>query len=145
MDQVELDACRASGIRFRTLMYPGLSLALLVAMANLLLSFYITPAFVQRSEYSVRADAQQILFRNIQRKGYWDIPGGRYKLFAERAIMQQNLLQDMVILDVRGNKPPRMTAVRNAVVDIESSQEQHEVRVLAMDTVRFDENEPVEI
>lgn len=141
----ELDACRASGIRFRTLMYPGLSLALLVAMANLLLSFYITPAFVQRSEYSVRADAQQILFRNIQRKGYWDIPGGRYKLYAERAIMQQNLLQDMVILDVRGSKPPRMTAVRNAVVDIESSQDQHEVRVLAMDTVRFDENEPVEI
>ena len=65
----ELDACRASGIRFRTLMYPGLSLALLVALANLLLSFYITPAFVQRSEYRVRADAQQILFRNIQRKG----------------------------------------------------------------------------
>lgn len=75
----ELDACRASGIRFWTLIQPGFSLALAAALANLLLSFHITPAFVHRSEYRVRADAKQILFRNIQRKGYWDLPGGRYK------------------------------------------------------------------
>ena len=31
----ELDACRVSGIRFRSLIYPGLSLALLAAMASL--------------------------------------------------------------------------------------------------------------
>ncbi|MHC5100940.1 MAG: LptF/LptG family permease, partial [Planctomycetota bacterium] len=65
----ELDACRASGISLWTLIYPGLTLAIFVAAANLILSFYVAPAFIHRSEQSVKANAEQILFRNIQRKG----------------------------------------------------------------------------
>jgi lipopolysaccharide export LptBFGC system permease protein LptF len=141
----ELDACRASGIRFRTILYPGLSLALLAAMLNLLLSFYITPAFVHRSEYRVRADAKQILFRNIQRKGYWDLPGGRYKLYAERAIPSQNLLHDVVILDAPKDRLPRMITARQAVVEIDTQQDYHTVTVLTEDTVRFDEDQPVRV
>ncbi len=141
----ELDACRVSGIRFRSLIYPGLSLALLAAMANLLLSFYITPAFIHRSEYRVRADAQQILFRNIQRKGYYDLPGGRYKLYAERALLPGNLLQDLVILDIKDGRMPRMMSVQNAYVDIESRRDRHEITVLAEETIRFDEDQPVRI
>ena len=141
----ELDACRASGIRFGTILYPGLSLALLASLLNLLLSFYITPAFVHRSEYRVRADAKQILFRNIQRKGYWALPGGRYKLYAERAIPSQNLLLDVVILDTPKDKPPRMITARQAVVEIETHHDYHTVTVLTEDTVRFDEDQPVRV
>ncbi|MCK4752541.1 MAG: LptF/LptG family permease, partial [Planctomycetes bacterium] len=67
----ELDACRASGISLMTLVYPGLALAIIVAIANLILSFYVMPAFVHRAEKSLKADAKQILFRNIQRRGYY--------------------------------------------------------------------------
>ncbi|HOK65287.1 MAG TPA: LptF/LptG family permease [Anaerohalosphaeraceae bacterium] len=141
----ELDACRASGIAFRTLIQPGFSLALAAALANLLLSFHITPAFVHRSEYRVRADAKQILFRNIQRKGYWDIPGGRYKIYAEQAVPADNLLLDVVILDIQKNKPPRMITARQAIVDIETRREHHSVTVITEDTIRFDENQPVRV
>ena len=73
----ELDACRASGISLLLLVYPGLILAIIVATANLLLSFYVMPAFVHRAENSLKNDARQILFRNIQRKGYYSLPAGR--------------------------------------------------------------------
>ena len=70
----ELDACKASGISVLTLVYPGLILAIIVATANLLLSFYVMPAFVHQAEKSLKNDARQILFRNIQRKGYYSLP-----------------------------------------------------------------------
>ncbi|MEJ5258938.1 MAG: LptF/LptG family permease [Anaerohalosphaeraceae bacterium] len=141
----ELDACRAGGIAFRTLILPGFSLALGAALANLMLSFYITPAFIHRSEYRVRADAKQILFRNIQRKGYWDLPGGRYKIYAEQAVPANNLLLDVVILDIQKNKPPRMITARQATVDIETHRQHHSVTVITEDTIRFDENQPVRV
>ena len=46
----ELDACRASGISMLTLVYPGLALAVIVATANLTLSFHVMPAFVHRRQ-----------------------------------------------------------------------------------------------
>jgi len=61
----ELDACRASGVSLLSLIYPGLALAIMVAIANLILSFYVMPAFVHRAEKSIKADAKQILFRNF--------------------------------------------------------------------------------
>jgi len=141
----ELDACRASGIHFRTLLLPGLSLALASALANLLLSFYITPAFVHRSEYRVQADAKQILFRNIQRKGFWDLPGGRFKIYAEQALPAENLLLDVVILELQKDKSPRMLTARDALVDIETHRAHHLVSVITEDTIRFDEEQPVRI
>ena len=66
----ELDACKASGISPLTLVYPGLALAIMVATANLILSFHMMPYFVHLAEKSLKADAKQILFRNIQRRGY---------------------------------------------------------------------------
>ncbi len=55
----EFDACRATGISVLTLVYPGLALAIVVATANLLLSFYVMPVFVHRAEQSFKADAKQ--------------------------------------------------------------------------------------
>jgi lipopolysaccharide export system permease protein len=63
----ELDASRASGISLLTLVYPGLALAIIVAICNLILSFHIMPVFVHLAEKSLKADAKQILFRNVQR------------------------------------------------------------------------------
>ena len=61
----ELDACKASGVSLMTLVYPGLCLAIVVSITTLILSFYVVPAFVQRAERSIKANAKQILFRNI--------------------------------------------------------------------------------
>jgi len=50
----ELDACRASGISLLTLVYPGFVLAIIVAIANLLLSFHVMPTFVRLAEKSLK-------------------------------------------------------------------------------------------
>jgi len=97
----ELDACKASGISFLRLVYPGLALALIVASANLLLSFHVTPIFFHLAEKSLKADAKQILFRNIQRRGYYELPDSRYRIYADYADPQTDMLIGVVIAQVQ--------------------------------------------
>jgi len=95
----EIDACRASGISMVTLIYPGLALAVFVAIANLLLSFHVMPYFVHLAERSLKADAKQILFRNIQRRGYYSLPpDGRFLIYADHADLKENALFGIVVV-----------------------------------------------
>jgi len=94
----EVDACRASGISMLTLVYPGLALAVLVAIANLLLSFHVMPYFVHLAEKSLKADAKQILFRNIERRGYYSVPSSRYQIYADHPDLKTDTLYGIVLL-----------------------------------------------
>ena len=95
----EVDACRASGISMITLVYPGLALAVLVAIANLMLSFHVMPYFVHLAEKSLKADAKQILFRNIQRKGYYSLPpDNRFVIYADHADLKEDALFGIVVV-----------------------------------------------
>ena len=97
----EFDACRASGIGIPTLVYPGFVLAILVAIANLLLSFHVMPYFVRLAEKSLKADAKQILFRNIQRRGFYGPPtDGRhlYLIYADHADLKTDTLFGIVVV-----------------------------------------------
>lgn len=141
----ELDACRASGIGLWTLVYPGLSLAILVAIANLILSFHVAPAFIQRSEKSVKANAEQILFRNLQRKGFYTLPKSTYKIYAEKADPQQKVLEGVIILDTKDADIQRMVLARAAKVEIETHSDFNKVRIIALDAVRVDDFSSVEI
>jgi len=97
----ELDACKASGISILSLVYPGFILAVIVATANLLLSFYVMPIFIHSAEKSLKNDARQILFRNIQRKGYYSIPpNDRYRIYADNADMHNNVLSGVVAIEL---------------------------------------------
>ncbi|MBL7214985.1 MAG: LptF/LptG family permease [Phycisphaerae bacterium] len=135
----ELDACRASGVSMQSLIYPGLMLAILVAVANLVLSFYVAPAFIHRSEKSVKANAEQILFRNIQKKGYYALPKSEYRLYADQTIPEKNLLEGVVIIRDREDRSARVIAVEQAKVQIETHSTYNEARILAHNTYRFDE------
>jgi lipopolysaccharide export system permease protein len=95
----ELDACRASGVSLYTMVYPGLTLAILVAIANLLLSFHVMPYFVHLAEKSLKADAKQILFRNIQRRGFYKMPpDGRFLLYADNVDPTHDTLSGIVVV-----------------------------------------------
>lgn len=95
----ELDACRASGVSLYTMVYPGLILAILVAIANLLLSFHVMPYFVHRAETSLKADAKQILFRNIQRRGFYKMPpDGRFLIYADNVDLKRDTLSGIVVV-----------------------------------------------
>ncbi len=105
----EIDACRASGVSLLTLIYPGFVLALLVAIANLLLSFHVMPYFVHLAEKSLRADAKQILFRNLQRKGYYSLPPEhKFFIYADYADPTQNALFGIVVVQYENARVKRI-------------------------------------
>jgi len=112
----ELDACKASGISLLTLVNPGLALAVIVAIANLFLSFDVTPAFVHGAERSLKADAKQILFRNIQRRGYYKLPVGGYLIYADYADFQRDTLWGVIVTEVKNGRIEEITAVNTAKV-----------------------------
>jgi lipopolysaccharide export LptBFGC system permease protein LptF len=97
----ELDACRASGISLIKLVYPGLALAIIVTVANLLLSFYVMPVFVHRAEKSLKTDAKKILFRNIERRRYYESPDGRYLIYADHTDLQNDALWGVVVTEIK--------------------------------------------
>jgi lipopolysaccharide export LptBFGC system permease protein LptF len=138
----ELDACRASGISLWTLVYPALCLAILVSVANLILSFHVAPAFVQRSEKSVKANAEQILFRNLQRKGYYALPRSTYKIYAEKTDPVRKLLEGVVIIDTKKDEVSRMITAGSAKVDIQTHDDYNQVTITALDTYSADDISP---
>lgn len=134
----ELDACRASGIGMFSLIYPGLFLAIMVAIANLFLSFTVTPAFVQRAEKSFKADAQKIIFRNIQQKGYYTSPDGSWLIYADYADMKNESLSGVVITAVKHSKIQRIISCSDAFVHIDPHSRFNEVRITAINTSLVD-------
>jgi len=134
----ELDACRASGISLVTLVYPGLVLAIIVAIANLILSFHVMPVFIQRAEESLKADAKKIIFRNIQRSGYYKPPDGRYLIYADNADVQNDTLSGVVVAELKGVEIKRIVTAENAKVQFNPHQRFNEVKITAYKTYQMD-------
>jgi len=137
----ELDACRASGISLLTLIYPGLLLAIMVAIANLILSFYVMPAFVHRAERALKADAKQILFRNIQRRGYYKLPpDNRYLIYADQANLQNNTLFGVVVADVDSYGVKKIITAEKASVKFKQDERFghiQQVQIIAYNTYQI--------
>ena len=131
----ELDACKASGISLCTLVYPGLALAIIVATANLILSFHIVPVFVHRAEISLRADTKQILFRNIQRRGYYELPPDKqYRIYADRANLRNDTLSGIVITEVKENEIKNIITAESARIHFSPHEKFSEVQIMAYNT-----------
>jgi lipopolysaccharide export LptBFGC system permease protein LptF len=128
----ELDACKASGISLLTLVYPGLVLAIVVAIANLILSFHVMPVFVHRAEESIKADAKQILFRNIRQKGYYELPPDKqYLIYADRADDRNDTLSGVVVVKLGGQTIERIITAESAKISFDPSRRFQEVRISA--------------
>jgi lipopolysaccharide export LptBFGC system permease protein LptF len=126
----ELDACRASGVPLMTLVYPGLALAIMVAIANLILSFHVMPAFVHRAEKSLKADAKQILFRNIQERGYYNPPGTDSRIYADYADAEKDSLIGVIVSDVKGARIRKIIAAESATVLFNPKKTFNEVTII---------------
>lgn len=128
----ELDACRASGISLIRLVYPGLALAIIVAVANLLLSFYVMPVFVQRAEKSLKTDAKKILFRNIQRRRYYELPPDyRYLIYADKTDMENSTLSGVVAIEKKDNEIKDIFTAEAAKIIFIPHESVTEVHILA--------------
>ena len=132
----ELDACRASGIGMLTLVYPGLALAVLVAIANLMLSFHVMPYFVHLAERSLKADAKQILFRNIARRGFYKVPSGRsdnYLIYADYPDLKNNTLHGIIVAEVTSEGIKNLITSQKTAVQFDSRGTTNEVRLVVHD------------
>lgn len=127
----ELDACRASGISLLTLIYPGMALAIIVAIVNLILSFYVVPEFFHRAEKALKADAKQILFRNIQRKGFYEEPKREYRIYADEANPETNTLTGVIVTRVEGGRIRRIITTEKATITFTSRKRFNEVQIAA--------------
>jgi lipopolysaccharide export LptBFGC system permease protein LptF len=127
----ELDACRASGISLMTLIYPGFSLAIIVAIANLILSFYVVPEFFHRAEKELKADAKQILFRNIERRGFYEEPKRQYRIYADEADAQTNMLYGVIVTRIERGRIRRIITTEQANIVFVSRKSSNEVRIIA--------------
>ncbi|MDD5063771.1 MAG: LptF/LptG family permease [Phycisphaerae bacterium] len=134
----ELDACKAGGVSLLTLVYPGLVLAIIVSIANLVLSFYVMPAFVQRAEKSLKADAKQILFRNLQRSGYYKLPpDGRYRIYADLANSWNNTLSGVIVVGAKDSRIEKIIAAERAELSFDPHERFNEVRITAYNTYQM--------
>jgi lipopolysaccharide export LptBFGC system permease protein LptF len=139
----ELDACKASGISMLSLVYPGFVLAVIVAIANLLLSFYVMPVFVERAEKSFKNDARQILFRNIQRKGYYTLPpDNHYYIYADNADLATDTLSGVVAVETGGATGiKKIITAEKAGVAFNPHERFNEVRITAYNTYQMGPDE----
>jgi lipopolysaccharide export LptBFGC system permease protein LptF len=135
----EFDACKASGISPAMLVYPGLILAIIVSIANLVLSFHVVPIYVHRAEKAIKADAKQILFRNIYRQGYYNLPGGGFRIYAEAVDPQNASLFGVVIIDSTKDKNKKLITAESATVNFDSAKRSNEVKVFARNAFQFDD------
>ena len=135
----ELDACRASGISKMTIIYPAFCLGLAVAIANLLLSFYVVPTYVSKAERSIRANAKQIVFKNIQRQGYYNIRGSKFTLVADNAVPEKNLLIGVNVIETDGQKPISLTSCDQAYVEFDTHKHYNNVTIVAKNAFQLDQ------
>jgi len=135
----EFDACKSSGISPSMMFYPAIILAIVIAIANLILSFHVVPAYVQKAEMEMKADAKQILFRNIQRQGYYSLPGKKFRIYADAADIKNSGLLGVVIVDNSRNKGNKLITAEAATVNFDSTQKTNEVKVFAKNAYQIDE------
>jgi lipopolysaccharide export system permease protein len=134
----EIDACKASGISPMTLIYPGFLLAVLVAIATLALSFHVTPYFVRLADQSINANLKQILFRHLQRRGFYRLPpNGRYAIYADYADPLTDSLYGVIVLKTRDAKIDQVIATEVAKVSFDHTDGFNEVRITARNTIQM--------
>ncbi len=136
----ELDACRASGISILTLIIPGLSLAVFVAIANLFLSFYVMPTFVHLAEKSLKADAKQMLFRNIQKKGFYELQYDNYLLliYADNADPLNDILSGMIVTEVKNNYIKQIYTAEHARLKFVTHDNINKVQIITKNAYQMD-------
>jgi len=134
----EYDACRASGISVHSLALPGIVLAVIVAISSLLLSFYIVPSYIDKAERSVQANAREIIFRSLERNGFYKDRGDKFEILADVVLPEKNRLLGVNILEFRNRVASWLVTASQADVNIETHRNYNNIVAIAKDAYYID-------
>ncbi|MBN1435781.1 MAG: LptF/LptG family permease [Sedimentisphaerales bacterium] len=123
----EINACRSSGIGLMTLMYPAFTLALLVGTVTLLLVFHVIPSYTERIEGILRADAESIIYRNIERSGKLGNMFPGIMIHADATDPKNHRLIGVAAVRMTPTRIEEIITARQVVVNISGRQNQNEV------------------
>lgn len=116
----EINACRSSGISIATLIYPAFTLALLVGVSTLMLSFHVIPDFIARFENTLKSDAETMIFRNIQKNGSLGHFYSGMRIYADRTDQDQKLLSGVAVVDL--DKKDTIVTAKQVRVNVVNKQ-----------------------
>ncbi len=138
----ELDACRASGVGTLNMMFSAMTLAVIVAVANLLLNFYVVPHYIHKAQASVKSNVRNIVFRSIEKQGMYHFKdkskGSSAFILADKIDLQNNMLWGVNILQTKSGMPKSLISVGQANVDFESTDSYNYISALAQDVYQAD-------
>jgi hypothetical protein len=110
----------------------------MVTIANLLLSFYVMPVFVHRAEKSLKTDAKKILFRNIERRRYYELPpDNRYLIYADQANEENDTLSGVIATEMKNNEIKDIFTAEIAKIKFIPHERYNEVQILAYKSSRM--------
>jgi hypothetical protein len=88
------------------------------------------PYFMHLAEKSLKADAKQILFRNIQRKGYYSLPpDGKFFIYADYADLANDTLFGIVGIQYDNGRVKRITTSEITKVQFDPHDKFNEVQL----------------
>ena len=117
----ELTACRASGISVYSLLAPGLTLALAVSLASLLLSNWIAPELAHQGEVTGKASLRGLVYQKLRRTNY--VTYGHWVVHADQCEPDKDILRGVVALDTRRTGDARYLVASLAYVDFTPTRE----------------------
>jgi len=89
----------------------------------------VMPVFVHRAEKSLKADAKQILFRNIKRRGYYKLPpDGEYMIYADRADQENDTLSGVVVAEVKADGIKKIITAERAQLKFSADEKYDEIQ-----------------
>ncbi|MDH7598164.1 MAG: LptF/LptG family permease [Sedimentisphaerales bacterium] len=135
----EYDACRASGISPMEITYPGLLLACITGICTLLMALHIMPYFVQMAERAINADLRRIVFRHLERFGYYRFgPSGAYTIYADHADPKTGTLYGVVILQEGQDRIEQVLGADLAQVFFERAGQLNKIRIVSSRPFQWD-------
>lgn len=129
----EINACRSSGIGLATLVYPGLTLALLVGVTCLLLVFHVIPSYTKNFEEIIAEDTESIIYRNIEKKGNLGRILPRVMLYADQADEANHRLLGVVAVRYSQDGIEQIVTAREVIVRMTKNEDMNRIMLRFQD------------
>jgi hypothetical protein len=95
---------------------------------------------VHRAEKAIKANAKQILFRNIQREGKYKLPDVDFRISADQALPADDTLLGVIVIESDGAEITKLITANTAKIVFEDiGQAVNKVTVVAQEAYQIDD------